>query len=198
MTAPPDPELVAIGGSAGALDALIEILAGLPAAFPAPIVIVLHLPAGRPSLLEGIFADRCALAVREVDDKEPLAPGAVYLAPPGYHLLIERTRRAALSVDEPVAYSRPSIDVFLDSVGDAYGPRALAVLLSGANDDGARGLAGLRARGAITVVQDPATAPHPAMPRAALALDPGHLALSPPEISRFLSRPIASARKEYA
>ncbi len=198
MTMPTHIDLIAIGGSAGALDVLLEILPALPVSFAIPIVLVLHVPPNRPSLLERIFAAKCSLSVKEVDDKDPLRPRTLYIAPPNYHTLVERSGHLALSVDDPVHFSRPSIDVLFESVAEACGRRALAVLLSGSNEDGAGGLSVLSAAGARTIVQSPETAMYGEMPRAALALTSQHLVLSPREITHHLaSLPGQQRQKEY-
>lgn len=172
-----------IGGSAGSVDALMHILPALPASLRAAVFVVLHLPRERPSLLCDIFQPRCALPLREAQDKEPVEPGTVYFAPPDYHLLVDAGPTLALSVDAPVHFSRPSIDVLFESAADAYGARLVGLLLSGANQDGAGGLAAIHARGGHAIVQDPASAAVPTMPEAALArcapdriLDPRHIA----------------------
>jgi two-component system chemotaxis response regulator CheB len=159
---------IVIGGSAGALDALGVILPALPAGFALPIVIGLHLLPGRPSGLAAVLAHHSPLPVKEAEDKELILPGTVYLVSPNYHLLIERQGHFSLSVDELVNFSRPSIDVLFESAADAYGSRLAGVLLSGANDDGARGLARIRAAGGLTIVQTPETAASSAMPAAAV------------------------------
>lgn len=156
-----------VGGSAGAVEALGAILGGLPPSFRAPIVVVIHVPARAPSALPFVLQQSCRLEVREADDKEPLSPGTVHVAPPGYHLLIERGSSLALSVDAPVAFSRPSIDVLLDSAALALGPGVCGVILSGANHDGAEGLRAIREAGGVALVQDPACALLATMPRAA-------------------------------
>ncbi|MBG9387913.1 chemotaxis protein CheB [Caenimonas aquaedulcis] len=161
--------MVAIGASAGGVEALLSLLATLPAGYALPIVTVLHLPEDRESLLTELFAKRCAMPTREAADKLPVEPGVLYVAPPGYHLLLESDMTFALSCDAPVRFSRPSIDVLFDSLADALGAEFAAVLLTGANDDGAQGLAHAGAGGALTVVQDPADAAVPDMPRAAIA-----------------------------
>lgn len=117
------PAIVAIGASSGALEALTALLPPLPASFPSPLVVVVHIPADRPSGLPAVLAVQCAVAVREAEDKMPFEPGTAYFAPPGYHLLVERHGAAALSGEDPVQYSRPSIDVLFDSVAQSYGPR---------------------------------------------------------------------------
>lgn len=171
MSAPALPQriaAVAIGASAGGVEALSLLLGALPPTFPAAIFIVLHLSRDRPSMLAELFQARCALLVREASDKEPVQPGAVYLAPPDYHLLVDAGPALALSVDEPVQFSRPSIDVLFESAADEYGDRLLGMVLTGGNDDGARGLAAIRAAGGLGAVQQPETALVSAMPLAAI------------------------------
>jgi two-component system chemotaxis response regulator CheB len=163
-----DFEVIVIGGSAGALDALFVILAALPDELAAPIVVVLHLPPSPPSLLPDLLARSSRRRVAEIEDKMPLEPHAIYVAPPNYHVLLERDRTLALSVDAPVLFSRPSIDVAFESAADAFGGTAIGVLLSGASEDGARGLARIHQAGGIALIQDPATARHPEMPAAAV------------------------------
>src|ERR1700761_9790748 len=116
-------EAIVIGASAGGVEALGLILPALPATFRPSLLIVLHLPRERPSLLVQIYEKRCALPVREADDKEPIEPGTVYFAPPDYHLLVEKGRQIALSTEEPVHYSRPSVDVLFESAAEVYGER---------------------------------------------------------------------------
>lgn len=160
---------VVIGASAGGVEALSELFSALPASFALPIVTVIHLPAATESLLVEVLGRRCPLPLQEASDKEPIRGGTVYVAPPGYHLLVERDRSLALSVDEPVNYSRPSIDVLFESAACAYRERLLGVVLTGANEDGARGLALIRACGGLAWVQDPATAMASTMPAGAIA-----------------------------
>jgi two-component system chemotaxis response regulator CheB len=125
------------------------------------------------------------LPVHEVEDKERILPGHVYFAPPDYHLLVE-PGHFSLSVDAPVSYARPSIDVLLESAGDAYGDRAIGVILTGANQDGVMGLSALKARGGVAIVQDPATADSPILPRAAIAAVPVDWVLPLPAIASKL------------
>jgi two-component system chemotaxis response regulator CheB len=162
-------EAVVIGTSAGGIEALTTVLSAMPASLRVPVAVVIHLPPREPSLLTRIFESKCALLVREVDDKGPVLPGTVYFAPPNYHLLFESRLHFALSADDPVHYSRPSIDVLFESARDVFGARLMALLLTGANDDGAAGLCAVHEAGGFTVVQDPATASSPQMPNAALA-----------------------------
>jgi len=180
-------DVIVVGASAGAIDALGVILPALPVGFPVAVLVVVHLAADRPSLLSEIFARVCPLPVHEAEDKEPILPGTVYFAPPDYHMLIEVDRTIALSVDDPVVYSRPSIDVLFESAARAFGPRVLGVLLTGANHDGANGLKAIARAGGTTVVQDPATAHARAMPEAGiLAADPDQV-LSVPAIAAYLA-----------
>lgn len=160
-------EAVVVGGSAGAVDVLGTLLPDLPADFPLPIIVVVHLPARRTSLLPPLFAARCALPVREPEDKQPIERG-VWFAPPDYHLLVESDHTFSLSIDQPVRFSRPSIDVLFESAARAYGPGLLGVVLTGANDDGAEGAQAIRKFGGVLAVQSPETAVASEMPRAAI------------------------------
>ena len=179
-------EAVVIGASAGGVEALSEILPVLPATFRPALLIVLHLPRERPSLLVEIYEKRCALPVREADDKEPVEPGTVYFAPPDYHMLVEKNRQIALSTDEPVHYSRPSVDVLFESAADVYGERLLGIILTGANEDGAAGLHAIHRAGGVTVVQQPDSAKVPLMVVSALQRNPADFVLSLPEIGQLL------------
>lgn len=180
-------EAIVLGGSAGSIEALGVILPALPATFRPAVLVVLHLPRERPSLLCDIFRQRCALPVREAQDKECVEPGTVYFAPPDYHLLVDAGPQLSLSKDPPVHFSRPSIDVLFESAADVYGPRLMAVLLSGANADGAQGLRAVQMEKGVTVVQAPDSASSTAMPRAALArLQPDHV-LPPAHIATLLT-----------
>lgn len=159
--------IVVIGTSLGGLRALVELLGGLPAGFAAPLAVVQHRSPDTGGLA-GLLQSYTALEVLEAEDKQPLEPGRVYLAPADYHMLVEQTW-IALSTDAPVVHARPSIDVLFESAAIAYGPAAVGVILTGASDDGAAGLACVRRAGGLALVQDPADAVCPVMPRAALA-----------------------------
>jgi two-component system chemotaxis response regulator CheB len=165
-------DAIVIGASAGGVEALMALLPALSVAFRIPILIVLHLPRDRPSLLAQIFVQKCALPVCEAADKEPVRPGTVYFAPPDYHLLIDEGPCLALSADELVNYSRPSIDVLFESAADVYGARLLGIILTGANEDGAEGLAAIHAAGGATIVQRPDSAQVKQMVAAALNRNP--------------------------
>jgi two-component system chemotaxis response regulator CheB len=166
-------ELVAIGASWGGLQAIECVLGMLPPDFGAAVVITQHRQgqADQEERLSHLLDARCALQVCEAEDKQALKPGCVLVAPADYHLLVERAS-VALSVDPPHNYSRPSIDIMLRTVADAYGERAAGVVLTGANADGAEGLARIAARGGPAIVQDPETAMRREMPDAALAATP--------------------------
>jgi len=179
-------EAIVIGASAGGVEALGLILPCLPAKFRPSLLIVLHLPRERPSLLVDIYEKRCALPIREADDKEPIEPGTVYFAPPDYHMLVERNRQIALSTEEPVHFSRPSVDVLFESAADVFGSRLLGVILTGANEDGAAGLHAVHRAGGVTVVQQPDSAKVPLMVVSALQRNPADFVLSLPEIAQLL------------
>ncbi|GJN44430.1 chemotaxis protein CheB [Pseudomonas tohonis] len=162
-------DAVVVGASAGGVEALLTVFSGLPAGYGLPLVCVLHLPESRDSLLADLFSRRLALRVKEAQDKEDLSPGTLYFAPPGYHLSIESDHSFSLSREEPLHYSRPSIDVLFESAADSYRERLVGVLLTGANQDGAAGLAAIKRAGGLSIVQDPAEAQVPTMPESALA-----------------------------
>ncbi len=162
-------DAVVIGASAGGVEALLKVLPGLPRDLRAPILVVLHLPRERPSMLADVFRTRCAMPVREAEDKMPIEAGTIYFAPSDYHLLVDRGPTLALSADELVNWSRPSIDILFESAVDVYGTRLAGIVLTGANDDGAAGLAAVHRAGGVAIVQDPAEAMVRAMPSAALA-----------------------------
>ena len=164
------PEAVVIGGSAGAIDALLTLFAGLRPPLAVPILVVVHLPEQQESRLVQVFANRSVVPVEEAQPHAPVRAGTIHFAPPGYHLLVESDRSFSLSCDAPVLFSRPSIDVLFESCAEAYGERLLGIVLTGANDDGAAGLARIKALGGVAAVQDPATALHATMPNAAIRL----------------------------
>lgn len=177
---------VVIGASAGGVQALLALLPELAVDFPLPILVVLHIPPDRSNLLAPLFEARCSLTVKEAEDKEPARPGVVYFAPSDYHLLVEADGHLALSSDEAVNYSRPSIDVLFESAADAYGPGLIAVILTGANDDGARGLETVVAAGGVALVEEPSTAYARAMPEAAQRACPSAAVLSLTRIAERL------------
>jgi two-component system chemotaxis response regulator CheB len=167
-------DVVAVGASWGGLDALRTILSALPGDFGAAVVVAQHRSAdAHPTMFRDLLGSATRLTVCEASDKDELRPGTVYLAAPDYHLLVEDTGRLALSVDEPVQFARPSVDVLLASAAESYRERCVGIVLTGANADGAAGLARVAELGGAAIVQEPSTAARGEMPRAALAAVPG-------------------------
>lgn len=177
---------VVMGGSAGALDALSRILPRLPGDYALPILVVVHLPPDKDSVLAELLQSKCALKVREAEDKEDIQAGTAYFAPPDYHLQVEPDGYVSLSYDAPQLFSRPSIDVLFESAADVYGPALIGVILSGANNDGAQGLKAVALAGGAALVQAPGSAYAGAMPAAALEECPAAEVLSPEEIVEYL------------
>jgi two-component system chemotaxis response regulator CheB len=177
-----------IGGSAGSVEALTTILPALQPTCGIAVFVVMHLPRERPSLLVSIFGPKCQLRVVEAQDKEPVEPGTIYFAPPDYHLLIDQGPQLALDAGELVNFSRPSIDVLFESAADVYAERLMAVVLSGANSDGASGLRAVQRTGGLTLVQSPETAAARTMPEAALFAAPAAASLAPGQICALLGR----------
>jgi two-component system chemotaxis response regulator CheB len=179
-------EIIVIGTSWGGLSAVSTLLAGLDDAVRAPIVVAQH---RSPESEDGALASRLSQHTRRIvgdpDDKTELEPGRVYLAPPDYHVLVE-DGHVALSTDEPVRFARPSIDVLFESAADAFGHRAIGIVLTGANDDGARGLARIKEQGGVAIVQDPSTSARRTMPDAAIAATHADAILPLEEIPKFL------------
>lgn len=161
-------ELIVIGTSWGGLQAIEILLSGLPKDFPLAIAIAQHRQRNAGDLLCDLLQRHSVLPVLEVEDKVAIAPGYVYLAPADYHLLVE-PGNFALSIEAPVLYSRPSIDLLFESAADAYTDRAIGVILTGANKDGSQGLATLKRRGGLAIVQEPSEAESSSMPTAAIA-----------------------------
>lgn len=186
-------DAIVLGASAGAVDAFSVLLPALPPNYPLPLLVVVHLPRDRDSTLPELYRSRCRVEVKEAEDKEPLRAGVVYFAPPDYHLLVEADGRLSLSNEEPVLYSRPSIDVLFESAAEVFEERLLGIVLTGANHDGARGLRAICEAGGTGIVQDPGTARAPAMPLAAQAACPGARSLSLDQIRDFLQS-LASKR----
>ena len=182
-------ELAVVGGSWGGSAALSSLLSHLTPACQLPVVVALHRSPASSPMTQDVLVDalqrHSALPVIEAEDKTQLAAGVVLVAPPDYHVLIE-DGHVALSTEGPVRFSRPSIDVLFESAADAYDERVAAVLLTGANDDGARGLKVVKERGGRTFAQDPATAERPEMPEAAIALGAVDRVLPVPAIAAVL------------
>jgi len=181
------PELIVIGTSLGGLNALTAILTALPLSMGVPLAVVQHRGAAPGAGLATLLARRSALRIVDAEDKMPLQAGTVYLAPPDYHLLVEARGLLALSTDPPVRSARPSIDVLFESAAHVYGRTVVGVVLTGASTDGTDGLRAIRARGGLTVVQDPATAECATMPASALTAAPASVVLPVPGIAAHLA-----------
>lgn len=180
-------DIVAIGGSAGSLHVLADVLKNLPQKLPFPVVIVLHRMKNVESELDRLLALETNIQVLEPDDKQAVMDGKVYLAPQNYHLLIEQDRTFSLDYSELVNYSRPSIDVTFSGIAKVYSNKAVGILLSGANKDGAEGLQEIHDASGLAIVQDPLTAEYAAMPHAAIQLMPDCKICSPKEIIKLLT-----------
>jgi two-component system, chemotaxis family, protein-glutamate methylesterase/glutaminase len=161
-------KLVLIAGSAGSLQVMLSILLAMGREYPIPVLVVLHRNNVFESSLEELMSIRTNLLIKEVEEKEPILPGVVYLCPADYHVLVEKDFTFSLDYSERVNYSRPSIDVTMRSAADVYGEGLIALLLSGGNADGSDGMAYVQSKGGRTVVQDPATAEVPYMPQQAI------------------------------
>ncbi|RZK82538.1 MAG: chemotaxis protein CheB [Pedobacter sp.] len=161
-------EALVIGGSAGSLDVLLKLLPAVDAQIPFPIIIVIHRKRGADSLLPDLLSSRTKLIVKEIDEKEQIVPGTVYIAPSDYHLLIEQDRTFSLDYSEKINYSRPSIDVTFQTAAEVYKKKLACLLLSGSNADGVNGLKSVKLWGGRVLVQDPATAQVAYMPAQAI------------------------------
>lgn len=160
---------VAIGVSTGGVQALKTLLGRLPADFPLPVLVVQHISPDAGNGMAKLLDDLCSIRVKEADEHDLILPATVYLAPPNYHLLVEKAGTLALSADPHVSYARPSVDVLFESAAAVFGSGLIGVILTGANHDGGRGAHAVKRRGGIVVVQDPADAEARQMPEAALA-----------------------------
>ena len=179
-------DLIAVGASWGGLQAVGTLLDGLRSEVDAPVVVVQHRgPQAHRGLLEVLLQEHVERRVSEPDDKTPIERSHVYVAPADYHLLVE-DGRFALSLEQHVNYARPSVDVLFQSVAEEYGERAIGIVLTGANLDGAAGLAAIKARGGVAIVQDPASAARGTMPEAAIAATEADAVLPLEEIAPFL------------
>ncbi|HEY1082549.1 MAG TPA: chemotaxis protein CheB [Prosthecobacter sp.] len=190
MNSPPElqqTQALVIGGSAGSVRTLLQILPALPTDYPLAVMIVVHLPPYSESGLVSLLKDSCRIQVKEAEDKEPIQPGKAYLAPPNYHLLVEPDFHLSLSSDEPVLFSRPSIDVLFESASDAYGNALAGLVLTGANSDGARGLSAIHSAGGRAFVQSPNSAEVATMPESALMACPLATVLDLAQISAVLT-----------
>jgi two-component system, chemotaxis family, protein-glutamate methylesterase/glutaminase len=159
---------VVIGTSAGGLYALSDILEKFPARYPLPLIVVQHRAKDQRELLEEVLQSKCKIRIKQADEKEKIESSVVYIAPPDYHLLIESDETFSLSADEPVRYSRPSIDVLFETAARVYKETLVGIILTGANNDGAGGIVAVKKYGGLTIAQDPAEAQFPFMPEASV------------------------------
>lgn len=180
-------KLLVIGGSAGSLKVLMEFLPGIRTDTSLAFIIVLHRKTTTDNLLADLIASKTHLAVKEADEKEPIMPGTIYIAPPDYHLLIEKDHTISLDMSEKVNYSRPSIDVTFESAAYVYGDALICLLLSGANADGAMGMKTARQLGALTAIQSPESAEVATMPSTARDFLAAKKILAPADIASFIN-----------
>ena len=180
-------KMLVIGLSAGGTPLIKRLLTALPKDYSLAVTIVAHLPEGHESTLAQQLNALTDLPVTEARDKEPIVAGHVYIAPPNYHLLIENNRTFSLSTEEKVNFSRPSIDILFESAANVYGPRLAAIILTGANNDGAEGLRLIKEKGGLAIVQDPRSAESSFMPGAALQAVQPDFVLGLAEIGRWLA-----------
>lgn len=194
----PKFEAVVIGASAGGIRALGLVLEALPADFGLPILVVQHIHPNSDSYLVTILGNRCQLQVKQGDEKEPIVANTVYLAPPGYHMLVEDDRTISLSLDAPVKFARPSVDVLFDSAVDVYRERLIGIVLTGANNDGAEGCARIKQADGYVIAEDPASAETPMMPRSAIEATTVDKVLPVTDIGPFLLQVVNQSRRQHA
>lgn len=163
-----DYRAVVMGASAGGFEALRIILTMIKPDFPMPILIVQHISSDSDNYMVSNLNKLCKISVKEAVEREKILPGLVYIAPPNYHLLVEKDETISLTVDPKVNYSRPSIDVLFESAADVYEDDLIGIVLTGANSDGSNGLKKIKAAGGMTIVQDPRTAYADTMPKASI------------------------------
>ena len=189
-------EAIVIGVSSGGMNALKVMFSLLPKEFNTPIIIVQHISSQSENLWIRLLNDKSNLYIKEADEKESIEQGKVYIAPPNYHLLIERDKTFSLTIDERVNYARPSIDVLFESAAEAYKSKLIGVILTGSNNDGTNGLKRIKEYGGLTIVQDPATAESSYMPASAIAVVQMDYILTLENIIKVLIK--IDAQKEYS
>jgi len=176
-------DIIVIGGSAGSIEVIIYLLKSLPKKFQTPVVLIIHRMKNTSSSLDDMLSKEAGVKnIIEPEDKEPIKRGRIYLAPQNYHLLVEQDHTFSLDYSEPVNFSRPSIDLSFESISGVFGPKTLAILLSGANKDGAAGLTKVIEKGGLALVQSPESALYPTMPKAAIDLNSTVLIQNPEQI----------------
>jgi two-component system chemotaxis response regulator CheB len=181
-------ELIIIGGSAGSFQILLKLVSQFPEGFDTPIIIVTHRSRGNDNQFVDILKEKTFLTVKEAEEKELIIPGCIYICPSDYHLLIEKDKTFSLDYSEKIHHTRPSIDVTFQCAADTYNDKVIAILLSGANGDGANGLYCIHKHGGITIVQNPKNAEVPLMPQKALDLFPADYIAEPDEMIDILQK----------
>lgn len=187
---------IAVGTSAGGLKALTTILGELPVNFPLPVMIVQHRSKEQRDLLEEVLQSKCSIRIKQADEKEKIEKAIIYIAPPDYHLLVEWDETFSLSADAPVRFSRPSIDVLFETAANVYKQQLIAIIMTGANNDGSEGIVAVNRKGGLTIAQDPADADYPFMPSAAIRTKAVKEVLSLEEIKSFLLKLIGTQNDE--
>ncbi|WP_257669055.1 chemotaxis protein CheB [Parapedobacter tibetensis] len=178
-------ELLLLACSAGGFKVLFDILKALPGNLAIGVLVIIHRNAKYETNIEVSMTAKCDIPIKVAEEKELIKPPMVYFAPPGYHLLVEPDHSISLDISEPVNFCRPSIDVTMQSVADVYGPSTIAILLSGANQDGAQGMTAIQQAGGVCIVQDPECAEIKTMPEAAIALGAVDIILTNEELVTF-------------
>ena len=179
-------EAIVIGVSSGGLNAMKILFSLLPADFSMPIIVVQHVGARSENVWIQLLNNHCKVEIKEADEKEKIEKGKIYVAPPNYHLLIEKNKTFSLTVDERVNYARPSIDVLFETASEAYQTHLIGVVLTGANNDGSNGIKCIKERGGLTIVQQPDTAESSYMPASAIATSQPDYILPLEEIIKLL------------
>lgn len=187
---------VVIGTSAGGVEALRDLLPCFKAPSALSVALVIHLPPEGPNLLPSLYQEFCDYKIKEADSSETMIPGTIYIAPPDYHLSVEKDKTLSLSVESPLNYSRPSIDILFESAGYALGDKCMGILLTGANGDGSRGLQVINSKKGLTIVQDPDDAEYPTMPESAIGLFDPDLILSLEKIKKLITQITKENTKE--
>lgn len=169
-------EAIVIGLSSGGMSAMKLLFSRLPEDFKTPIVVVQHINARSDSQWIHLLNNQSNLLIKEVDEKEQIVPGTIYIAPPNYHLLIEKDKTFSLTIDERVNYARPSIDVLFESAAESYSNKLIGIVLTGSNHDGSNGIKRIKELGGLAIIQDPDTAESPYMPRSAITgIEPDYI-----------------------
>ncbi|MBI1769730.1 MAG: chemotaxis protein CheB [Bacteroidetes bacterium] len=188
-------QAIAIGASAGGLYALSSLFEQLPAEYPLPVMVIQHRAKDQKELLEEVLQNKCKMIIKQADEKEKIKRGIIYIAPPGYHLLVEQDQTLSLSSDELESFSRPSINVLFETAAEVYREKLIGVILTGANSDGASGVVAIRKNGGLTIAQDPQEAQYPQMPQAAIDNGVDHI-WTLKEIQGFLNQLFVQHRNE--